>query len=136
MTDDQHAMLTEYVDTMRGELGLRDWAVEVERRPSDIDTSAQISCYYGQRRALLRVDERWWDGSPETQRSDIVHELVHCHMDPMERVVRSLEGALGSTAYGVTSALHLTAVEFAVDGISRAVETHLPLPSWSAEVGT
>ncbi len=131
MTDDQHESLTTYVGTLREALGLRDWAIEVKRRPAGEDTSAQIACVYGQRWAHLRVDEHWWDNAPEDQREHIVHELLHCHMDPMDTLVCSLEGTLGSGSFAVAHSAHRTAMEFAIDGIARAVASFLPLPPWA-----
>ena len=131
MTDDQHAMLTTYVNDLRKALGLRDWTVTVKHRPSTEDASAQVHCIYGQRLAHIRVAEDWWDDSPDDQRSHIVHELLHCHLDPTDTLVCSLEGTLGGGAFAIAHSAHETAVEFAVDGITRAVAPLLPLPAWA-----
>ncbi len=131
MTEEQYDKLGGYVQTIRDALAMTNWTVRLEHRPAEDGNTAEIQCVYGRKLANLRVCDDWWERTPDDQRHTIVHELLHCHLDGADTVIRGLREVLGGPAHSVACEAHHTALEFAADGIADAVSPLLPLPPWA-----
>ncbi len=117
-----------YIRHLANLLGLRDWTITFQAEPVVEDKQGQVQCIYGRKQAMIKLA---WDAShqdPEKVRHTVVHELLHCHLDPISRVVENVETNLGEALYGVVRCSHRDAIEWAVDGIADAVAPLLPLP--------
>jgi hypothetical protein len=109
-----------YVRTIADALRLKDWEFDiVQQAPSGDDSIASVQPVYGRKLAILRLSEGFLNDSYVEQRHTLVHELIHCHAAPLQRLLESEE--------------HMTAgarqaIEYCVDGLADAIAPLLPLP--------
>jgi hypothetical protein len=118
-----------YIKQLADLLGLEGWEIIVDKKPANKGEYANISAVYGQRRAVLRLAKNHADWTPECVRSTLVHELMHCHLEPISQLAHDL---LAVTAGERSLAVANTALSFlleqTVDNISTAVARAMPLP--------
>lgn len=127
MTPEQWAYLETYVRDLADRMGLRDWAMVMKRDPPDEESSgAQIEVIYGRKLAWIRVCKDFAEQHPQSQRQYLTHELVHCHIDRTDSVMRSLESVLGLAAFKVLESNHHLAVEDATDALAEVIAPHMP----------
>jgi hypothetical protein len=129
-TAKEKRVLETYVRDLANKLGLRDWIIELEWDiTSDDDADADIIPLYGRRCASIRFARSFRRQTPENQRYTVVHELLHCHMAPIDELVRrSAEGLLGSAGSTAVLVAYDQSSETAVDGIAASVAELLPVP--------
>lgn len=130
MTDAQHAAYQTYLRQLADLLGLKDWEIVLKRElDADEDTAASITCSYGQKHAFVWVGQKFFSGYDLAyRRCCLAHELIHCHLNAAQEVVRNLSGRLAGDAYDIVRSCHHDAIEYATDGIARAIAPLLPLP--------
>jgi hypothetical protein len=100
-------------------LRLRDWRLVILEELPPADAIASCAPVEGRKYAVLRFGESFLADTPEEQRHTIAHELLHCHLGPMCRMIEAHEG--------MPPAARL-AMEYCVDGLADAVAPLLPLP--------
>lgn len=120
--------LHRYVRWMANELGLRDWTVNIMHRPSGSHSFAEMENILGRKMINFYVCEHWEGLSLEEQRSSVVHELVHAHINLIRDRLGAYERALGQMIYSPLHESLTEAIEYAVDGISESIAKHYPLP--------
>lgn len=132
MTNRERKILGEYCRDSADAIELRDWHIDLSKEPCDEDSCAQSRCRYGQKRIELRFpDDFPTASSPEDQRDTVIHELVHAHLDPPWKLLdEDVFGLLGREARALVVAEFTRSIEYAVDGLSRAIAKHLPLIDW------
>jgi hypothetical protein len=109
-----------YVRKVADILRLRDWRLDVaEDAPSDPSAIASCAPVEGRKYAILRLGESFLTDGPIEQRHTIVHELLHCHLGPMIRMIEAHDG--------LPPAAKL-AMEYCVDGLADAIAPLLPEP--------
>lgn len=118
----------DYARTLADLMELRDWRITVGDEPCDGQFAAQIQCVYGRKRARIRLCAEWDDRTPDQQRQNLVHELLHCHMRLCESLAEQAEHLMKGGAYQVWYINHEHGIEYAVDAIADALAPHLPLP--------
>lgn len=121
MTDPRKQAFAAYLRELADRMGLKDWEITVKDGPPD-DRSARCSVWmrYGGKQARTYLSEEFLRGTPEEQRADLVHELVHLHFAAMDGVV---EDALSPEMYRAYQRLW----EYGIDGIAEAWAPSLPL---------
>lgn len=121
--------IQDYVGRLATAMGLGDWTIEVQAVPADEGNLAEIDCVYGQRHGKLFVCEGWLSLPVETQRSTLVHELMHAHVSAWAQMLDDLGGVLlkGREKRTLVAALHLLE-EYTVDAVALAWAPFLPLP--------
>jgi len=128
MTDD--VTLYGYVRVLANTLGLTDWEIELEQGcdlPSDC--LARVHVPTGRRIATIKLGDQYETISREDQRATLVHELLHCHFDPLTDLnVRTLPDGLGAAAWDVFQEAHELLLEQAIDATAVAVAEFLPCP--------
>lgn len=111
---------------------LRDWEVIVA--VGDLETpgaGAEVEVVEGRKLARIVVDENFRGKAPDVQRYIVVHELVHCHLTPVQHQVEyDLEKELGRQADRLFSDGFRRNLEYGVDGLASAIAKHLPLIEW------
>ncbi len=113
-----------YFRDIADRLALKDWTVIVsEEPPSSGDAVASAYLWYGRRRVRIHLSEDFLKASESDQRQTSVHELVHCHLDTLERLA-TREAETGDLIRPIRLAL-----EYAVDGLADAIAPLMPLPS-------
>jgi hypothetical protein len=120
MSDADRHRLTAYLRILADRMGLRDWTVDILDETATEGVYAEVSCLEGRKFARLRFDYAWADLSPEDLRQTCCHELLHCHLAPLQA---ELERRLKPSSYATAEML----MEYAIDGIADAWESCLPL---------
>jgi hypothetical protein len=123
LTDPRKQRFSAYLRRLADALKLSDWRVEIDDRPPDSGrATAEVECVYGRRYAVVRLSERFLEQSPGEQRNSLVHELIHCHLNPA--------AAMALDEMGDGGAGHFRRMlEYAVDGLADAIAPHMPLPT-------
>lgn len=125
-----------YIRDMADLCGLRDWHLILEghvpdRDNEDDDTShpaAQIEVTYGRRLACIRVASDWATWTPEELRQTVIHELIHCHQEPMRWSINNCKHVVSPPMMSVLYAAFTDGMERATDDIATAWAETLPLP--------
>lgn len=127
--------VVDYARRLADMLGLKDWTIGLSDLSVDAPTGdelepaiAQIKVTSGQQLARIRVGPGFTTGTPADQRSAIVHELLHCHLWPVEEAIDSIDELVGTSVAHVVEYVHHLAVERAVDAIAVAIAPFFPLP--------
>ena len=116
----RRARFAEYVSRIAGDMRLRDWKLFIgEDVPSGDDTTADCYPIPGRKYATIRFSESFLRDTPEDQRHTIVHELIHCHLAQIQRVI---EVKLDNDA------IVRNQLEYAVDALADVIAPLLPLP--------
>lgn len=125
---DRHA-LGDYMREIANLMGLRDWYLFLSSNdPEDDDAMACCEVAYGQKSATLCFHHSWPAWSMDELKATVVHELLHCHTEPMRWAVNNARDPLGFMLFGVVEGAFIDALEVAVDGVARAWAEHLPDP--------
>lgn len=109
-------------------LGLRDWTINLMHEFADDTADASILTVYGQKVANVYLAEDWESFSPERQRSVMIHELLHCHINAVREPVDHIQDIVGTMVYQPLFNSVTQRLEFAVDGITLAIAQYYPLP--------
>jgi hypothetical protein len=111
---------TPYARQLGDLLALKDWRLEiVEESPGDPTAIASCAPVEGRKYAVIRLGESFLTDAPPEQRHTLTHELIHCHLGPMCRMLEA-ENAMPPAA-------KLT-MEYCVDGLADAIAPLLPMP--------
>ena len=111
-------------------LGLTDWEIEMHDDTSlPNDVLARVHIPTGRRTAAISLSPEYHRCTPTDQRATLVHELLHCHFDPVTDFAhRTLPVALGEAAWNVYEEANDLLIEHAIDALAVAVAAFLPLP--------
>lgn len=132
MNDAQYVVWFAYLRQLADLMQLKDWDIKLERdRPEDKQAWASVEVCRQHATAWVRVfwPEFFEVRTPEEQRRDVVHELLHCHLDRIHHLVSMLcdihpEKQAGDFA----KEQHRIEVEFVSDDLARVIAPYLPLP--------
>lgn len=134
LTKKDREALLDYTRWIADEIGLRDWAFEFPGgEPDNENWGADVECLPGRKVANIRFrgDCREWD--LDTLRATICHELVHCHLAPLQHQCENdLDGLLGRPSAEVFFNGFRRNLEYAVDAVAEAIAPHMPLIEWPA----
>ena len=125
--------LANYLRALADQMDLRDWTVRFIHTPCRDDALAECTVIYGRKWVDVEVNRKFLKMSPQDQRATLVHELVHCHFDAVEGVMRDARQAKAlprRTQALIEQAQH-RAIEHGVDAVAEALAPHLPLPPWA-----
>ena len=111
-------------------LRLPQWSVRIASDIPADDSWADIEVSTNLWLATIRISDDFFRQEPELQRRIIAHELLHIHNAPLERLIGSLEGVLGSQAYEMLDHLWDAEGERIAEALSFVVAERLPLPSF------
>lgn len=117
--------LDRYVRHLADLCGLKDWKITLEDESPGEGNLGHCHCVYGRRVACIRLAEH---DTIEELRHTIVHELLHCHLDPVRLPLENIRSGIGDMLYNATHNATVDAVEYATDGIATALSAALPLP--------
>lgn len=129
MNKKQREAIAAYVREIADLVELRDWTFDLNWEPLPNDVQGAMFPTFGQKRPTIRFGTDFLEVGPERQRHIIVHELVHCHLEPSTNLIdNTLPDLLGSTAYRIFDDAFVQDLEFATDALATALAKHLPLP--------
>lgn len=137
VTADEHAALGAYVRRLADLMELRDWTMYVDTGDvQDSTYAATVERVYGRKHARIRVCAEWSNRTPEQQRQNICHELLHVLLGGVDDAVAVLDNAIKPRLYATWRPLFEHQMEYAVDAIADALAPRLPLPNGDgADVG-
>lgn len=76
--DPRRPLLNDYLVTIRDAFRLQAWTVEVgDHPPEDAGANLSVETQPDIWWAPIYVSDAFWDGTPNEQRRDVVHEMVH-----------------------------------------------------------
>jgi hypothetical protein len=116
-----------YISDLAALLGLDGWTIVLSDDPADDGSYADIQVVYGQRCATIRVAPEWRTWPPELLRSTIVHELFHCHLEPVCELASDLFDTMTKKPAPANAAVHYL-IERTVDVLAESIAPYLPLP--------
>jgi len=131
MREKQFKELTRYMRWVADEIGLRDWTLTIRRSPLDIDDDAfaRVDCTYGRRLATVTLCKDFAQLDHDVQRHCLLHELLHCHLDPLHSLwANAVPEVVGKAAWMIFDNASRQQIEFAVDALADFLGPKLPLP--------
>jgi hypothetical protein len=108
-----------YVRQLADLLRLKDWRIVVNEDLPPEDSLASCNPVPGRKYAAIRLGESFLTDDRAEQRHTLVHELLHCHLGPLHRLLE---------AHDATPPSVRLALEYTVDGLADAISPLLPLP--------
>jgi hypothetical protein len=127
---DKWALLDDWLTDAQQVLQLAHWTLSVARDASDVDAWADIDPHAQNLTAELRLSHDFWRQPPDRQRLVLTHELLHLACSRTDRVVETLEDALGKVAWAVYSPQYEDASERMIDHLASVIAQQLPLPEF------
>jgi hypothetical protein len=109
---------------------LPHWRVRIASDIPADDSWADIEVSTNLWLATIRISDDFFRQEPELQRRIVAHELLHIHNAPLERLIESLDGVLGSQAYEMLDHLWDAEGERIAEALSFVVAERLPLPKF------
>jgi hypothetical protein len=129
MPHDGAMWLGKYIRDMADLCGLRDWCFTIMSEQPSPSAYADIQITPQQRHASIRVAVGLLAIGGDTLRRCIAHELVHCHMEPLEVALNTVaEGEMSPRDWRVLHNVHNEELERATDALARVLAPFLPLP--------
>ena len=128
MRPDQKTWLEGYITEVQGAMSLSHWNIILSDDPADPDTYAQIKPTVCRDTAVLRVADVIFDQSPGSIRNSVVHELIHCILEPVRWVMLNAANELSRSAAVIVEEEHHDAMELATDRLAKAAAAAVPLP--------
>jgi hypothetical protein len=129
--------ILEYLDELAPILCLGHWRWKVDPdggwlEPAHREKSfATIDVIRAKNSARIWFDDDLFEEDAEEQTRAFVHELIHCHLEPMRWLMMDMAGELDSKARDLllTNAL-MDRLETATDDIARSLSPFMPIPPW------
>lgn len=123
------AAVRRYIRLLADLLALQNWAIYLDRDPSEEDNNAETIVGENRRLATMKLTRDWRHCPPEEQRHTLVHELIHLPVDRLSSVLESdLDGFLSAGEQSIARNVFRREVEAVVDALADGVAPHLPLP--------
>lgn len=126
------AFLEPWFRTLQTAMGLDgwyiDWCTDLARLP-DEQGSGGIYRFIGQKSAEIYLSE-WSLGTHSAYelKITVLHELVHCHTQPMWEEHKHLSRQLGELIWGLLGPAYSAHEEYIADGLANVIGKLLPDP--------
>lgn len=122
-----------YVNKLKSMTGLSNWNIIVSPKPADPGSLGETEVVYGQNLAKMYLHKDFRKDSPEEIRDTIVHELMHCHMEPMIEIMSDVlkpeaDDPKSKAVHKAAMAVLAYESERIVDAISESLGKWLPTP--------
>jgi len=111
-----------YVRKVADLIKLRDWSIIVKNKAGDSDNvAAEVFIDNYARRATIEIRDCFYDLNRKQQKTIVIHELIHCHLEWMVRAYEDLiPGMKGEQNEGW--------LELAVNSITDILIDKIPSP--------
>jgi len=120
--------LKDYVVKLQGELKLAHWTINFGKTYCSDVAMAEISISPAQHTAVITISNEWRKWNPSVMRSTIAHELMHCHVNPINELAEEhLEELAPRTAEERKTGLNYVN-ERVTDALAEMMAPHLTLP--------
>ena len=132
------AWVIRYVNKLKNMMGLSNWTILMQTKPSSPDALGETEVVHGQHLAKMYLHKDFRKDTAEDFRATVVHELLHCHMAHLSEVVSEILQAEESDQKG-QAILKATVnvldyeIERIIDAISESLGKWMPLPDMPKE---
>lgn len=128
LTDEQRTTVAVWVNDIAARLGLRDWRVHVSPFAAFGDDALACSSLRDQASvSWIAVTRAWLESDDIERTTTLVHELLHCHFQPVTRLAeRLIESELGRRTEAVIKEAISIAEETSIDRLASALSLVLP----------
>lgn len=126
--------ILDYVAYAKGELGLRDWTINIRFDiPKGDRRGGTNYSYFGRKVADLRFPKNFHKQGANEIRSTIVHELLHCHFAPLVNAADNYKRAFKLTkkTAEVHDLMFTQNMEYCVDAIATEWADNLEEFRWT-----
>lgn len=118
----------DYVVKLQGELKLAHWTINFGKTYCSDIAMAEIQISPAQHTATITLSNEWRKWNPSVMRSTIAHELMHCHVNPINELAEEhLEELAPRTAEERKMGLNYVN-ERVTDALAEMIAPHLTLP--------
>jgi hypothetical protein len=133
MTDDAYRVLVNYTREIADLIGLKSWQFDLSRDPAPYGVIARVEVWGDSETCTIWIGPAFWKYGPKMQRETVVHELIHCHTNPLVKYAKAMgRSELGQQASRAFDAALDINHERTVDGIAAAVARMCPLIDWQS----
>lgn len=123
LTEEQRVYLEQWVRRAADRMGLRDWAIQISRHMSG-QPNVWAESFLADHREdeWIALGKDFVEREPEAQRWTLVHELIHCHFQPVTRMAERLwENELGARTEATIDTAVSIVEERCIDRLARAI---------------
>lgn len=127
LSNEERDAVQAWVDRAKPMLGLPHWSIKVTRHKSDKGALATSFVRDHADESFIALPDSLVDVDPSELRQTLTHELLHCHLQPLTRLVEDLiEHELGKRTEAVieTSISHVE--ERTIERMAAAIACFLP----------
>jgi hypothetical protein len=117
-----------YVLKLQEELRLAHWTIEFGTTYCSDTSLAEIQISPAQHHAILTLSNEWRTWSRIAMRSTLAHELMHCHINPINELAEEHLDDLSPKTAGERKMGLNYVNERVTDAIAEMVAPHLTLP--------
>ena len=130
MKPDKETKWLDYAAYVKNELGLSEWWVTIGRDKSldEQGVLAQNALNNTRKACHINFSDHFFKLSPEEQRSTVTHELLHCHLWPINRVPELMTTHLKERTKWLLQTNIDDRVEWIVDAMAEAWSVKLDTP--------
>jgi hypothetical protein len=117
-----------YMRDTADRLGLRDWFFSLNWEPSEHeDADASIEVTFGRKHAAVSLGRDFAYFDDDRKKHCIIHELLHCHLDSLESMLRAtLPDLLGQPTWSVVESVEHERIEQVTDVLAEVMAKYLP----------
>ena len=117
-----------YVSKLQGELKLAHWKIDFGKTYCTHAAEAEILIFPAQNSAELTLSNGWRKWSPSVLRATVAHELMHCHVNPINELAEEYLEELAPKTFQERKKGLDYINERVTDGLAEMVSVHLTLP--------
>lgn len=120
--------VSKYGLKMADTLGLSDWSFSFGLLPVSSDSAGENHSVYGRKHAYIAIREDYSDLGPEWLAETMIHELLHCHLTPLDHAIESAVELMSAETQRLIHGIFRQNLEFAVDGIAVSIAPLTTMP--------
>ena len=122
--------VTAYLNANRAIMRLTEWELKISDDLPPDDAWADIDVSENLWVATIRLSNDFFKLKPREQRRVLAHEMLHIHLNVIDRMVAHLDGILGGEAFTLFDSQFDTESERLCEALSFIVAERLPLPAF------
>lgn len=131
--EEMDAWVVRYVNKLKNMMGLSNWTIMMQTKPSSADALGETEVIHGQHLAKMYLHKDFRKDTPEDIRATIVHELLHCHMAVIEEAVHEVlkpdpDDAKAKAIHKMVISLIEYENERIIDSLAESMGKWMPVP--------
>lgn len=131
--EEMDAWVIRYVNKLKNMMGLSNWTIMMQTKPSSSDALGETEVIHGQHLAKMYLHKDFRKDKPEDLRATIVHELLHCHMAVIEEAVHEVlkpdpDDAKAKAIHKMVISLIEYENERIIDSLAESMGKWMPTP--------